>query len=553
MMVAKMDSNFTLYSKGIESLKGAISKAMVRNENVATAAEHEMPPSLGAPNEDSSIESSDISNQFHFKTNRRRIVSITDSESDFPHSFKKSRAESPNAIASYVGTLAQPDDASFLNPLHVFVRKQIEVFTATEKEISQPAPGRKVAIRLQQVGLRCIHCKTMPSKSRVKRSTCYPSSVGRVYHSVSDMKFDHFPLCKGFPYELRMEFDSLKADSRKPGKETQVYGRSSTSQYYHDSARRMGMEDRNDGIELQERSSYPTESPSTLDKDTRASFLKTKNQREELFHPDSEGLSEQAINSTFHDMRLLSQLQVPMIFHTNILNYKVSLPIKLNLANDDGKKVVPDEKEPPTLSDQQTAVSLATSMDKDFLNPLHCFVRRNVEFFVATNKDVNAPSPGRKVRVDIGQVGIRCIHCAKSPKKNRIKRAVCYPPSISGIYHCISNMKFDHFGSCINLPDQLRAEFSNLRSNFNRRNSNLGQNGLQTVACSTAQYYHDSAIRLGLRDSSCGIRYAAHNADAEEHVKRECSFDGIAALMLAAGNPYHQAAITEKTKTGITI
>jgi hypothetical protein len=239
--MAKMDSDFSISSKGKEHLEDLTSKVLMSGgDNGVTVAEHYTPPLVAVPTEDSSVESSDMTTLSHSKTKRRRIVSITDSESDFSSGVKKLRIESPIKPNSYIGTLAQPDDASFLNPLHVFVRKQIEVFTATEREISQPAPGRKVAIRLHQVGLRCIHCKTLPSKARVKRSTCYPSSVGRVYHSVSDMKFDHFPSCKGFTNELRVEFDSLKAQNRKPGKETQGYGRSSTSQYYHDSARMMG-------------------------------------------------------------------------------------------------------------------------------------------------------------------------------------------------------------------------------------------------------------------------------------------------------------------------
>ena len=103
-----------------------------------------------------------------------------------------------------------------------------------------------------------------------------------------------------------------------------------------------------------------------------------------------------------------------------------------------------------------SGVPLGTETDRQYLNPLHCFVRRNVEVFVATDDDITAPSPGRKVRVGVGQVGIRCIHCAKLPSKDRVKRAVCYPPSVSAIYHSVSNMKFDHFGSCRGLPEEAR-------------------------------------------------------------------------------------------------
>ena len=111
--------------------------------------------------------------------------------------------------------------------------------------------------------------------------------------------------------------------------------------------------------------------------------------------------------------------------------------------------VTPRTKAPETLSSVcQTTAPLSEEGDRDHLNPLHCFVRQHVEIFTADEKDVAAPAPGRKTPVILGQVGIRCKHCTKLPIKERVKRAICYPPSVEGIYHSVSNMKFDHFGKC---------------------------------------------------------------------------------------------------------
>jgi hypothetical protein len=131
-------------------------------------------------------------------TVRKRTVTITasDIQDQEPTSSKRRRLEgkvesvglrliAPAPTATLL--LARQMDDEILNPLHAFVRKQIEVFTATQAEMAQPAPGRKNPIQLRQVGLRCIHCRDLPVKDRVKRAVCYPSSVGRVYHSVSDM------------------------------------------------------------------------------------------------------------------------------------------------------------------------------------------------------------------------------------------------------------------------------------------------------------------------------------------------------------------------------
>ena len=157
----------------------------------------------------------------------KRSVSEVEIETEVPESStkstKKARRSSQagsSSACSKIGTnppvlLAQPRDESVLNPIHCFVRRHIEVFEATEVEIQLPAPGRKNPIRPKQIGLRCIHCKTLSPRDRVKRAVCYPTSVGRVYNSVSDMKFDHFSTCKGLSVQDRQEFERLKEETKK--------------------------------------------------------------------------------------------------------------------------------------------------------------------------------------------------------------------------------------------------------------------------------------------------------------------------------------------------
>jgi hypothetical protein len=147
-------------------------------------------------------------------------------------------------------------------------------------------------------------------------------------------------------------------------------------------------------------------------------------------------------------------------------------------------------------------------MDSHYLNAIHCFVRRQLEYFVATKEDASAPSPGRKVKAVVGQVGIRCIHCAQLNSKDRVKRSVCYPPSIGGIYHAVSNMKCDHFAVCKGLPQKDREEYLRLRASNMRKRSKQAKGVPDSgIANATAQYYHDCALRLGLHDTEKGIRF----------------------------------------------
>jgi len=438
--------------------------------------------------------------------------------------------------------LSRPTDVVALSPLHVLVRQQIEVFTATERDITQPAPGRKNPVSLHQIGLRCIHCRDLAVKQKVKRAVCYPSSVGRVYHTVSDMKSDHFKACPGIPEDLRRRFLELKDEKKAKGDKklsSKVTGcSSSTAQYYHDTACQMGMTDGNGGVFWSEpvQNNVPHDQGGSL-----SSLLLSQQLMAQL------GVCNQ--------LSLPDHISAALTRHQDFFQRAQSRQYALSLLAAENKKDTAtganrsissdgqaSKPAPPT--SQQSSWMLACTMDSQYLNPIHCFVRRHVEFFVAGQEEVNAPSPGRKTRVRLGQVGIRCIHCAHLPLKDRVKRSSCYPPSIGGLYHAISNMKCDHFALCKGLPTADREEFLLLRDQTSRKATKRAKPPVdRSFANSTAQYYHDSALRMGLVNTTDGIRLG--NRDPGDASVGSVSTmtqkpespkvpDGIAALVIAA-------------------
>lgn len=75
-------------------------------------------------------------------------------------------------------------------------------------------------------------------------------------------------------------------------------------------------------------------------------------------------------------------------------------------------------------------IPLGLPGDKDWLTPLHCFVRLHcVEVFTATKVDVAIPTKGKRKPIQIGQVGIRCPHCHNSETGlvSRERGSVYYP------------------------------------------------------------------------------------------------------------------------------
>ncbi len=420
--------------------------------------------------------------------------------------------------------LSLPEDETNLNPIHHFVRRNIEVFVATDVDIAAPSPGRKNAIVRGQVGLRCVHCRNVSNRNRTKRAVCYPSKISRVYNCVSDMKFDHFAHCKFLPEKERKLFDELKT---KQGATSRGKGGNNTARYYYESAVKMGMVEAPNGIVLLNRR------VSLIDSSSMPSLPSDVSAASDDSHTSLQICSPKPKNNNLSGSRLVpaSNSRIPMPSLSN--STEICPPAVLSSA-------IKSNSRP-----------LASPSDALVLNPVHCFVRNNVEVFMADSKDVSAPAPGRKKRVRLGQVGIRCIHCKNLPTESRVKRAICYPPTIASLYHAISNMKFDHFGACKGLSPSMRQNFADLKESSRRK-------GHWTAASSTAKYYRESAEKdLGLIDTDNGIRVTNHSflqtsnplqANTQNNttptldkcgeivhvVHKDKQMDGMSALMLVA-------------------
>lgn len=386
--------------------------------------------------------------------NFKRKVSFDVSPAD---TTKRMKFSHDTSSPTNTNILYQMEDAKHLNELHCLVRRNIEFFVATDEDVSAPCPGRKESIRKGQVGLRCIHCRHTFGRERMKRAICYPSSVDRVYRCVSDMKFDHFPHC--LPTHEKTLFQQLKqcSFSTKKGLNICTYGSGTTSQYYRDSAEKLGLRDSKDGSFVVMKDD---QRQAQIVIDTSTTNLRRKKVNLSNFHPYDHG------NESFTSGQAeLSNL--------------------------------------PPLNDF-TPRLLSEPDDVHFLNPIHCFVRQNVEVFSADESDIALPAPGRKSQITLGQIGIRCIHCKNLKVKERVKRAICYPPTVSGIYHSVSNMKFDHFAACRGLSASKRQEFVQLKSWCYQKDSEQTKGSKRGNF--TARYYAESARKLGLVDTQTGIR-----------------------------------------------
>ena len=137
------------------------------------------------------------------------------------------------------------------------------------------------------------------------------------------------------------------------------------------------------------------------------------------------------------------------------------------------KQLIEASKGPFGIIEKPHPLSLAE--DKDWITPLHCFVRKHcVEVFTATEIDVQTPSKGKRKPVHIGQVGIRCPHChAGSPQTdpNMERGSVYYPSSLGSIYNATMNLLQRHLHSCPNVDQKIMDMFNELKKDDARSGS----------------------------------------------------------------------------------
>jgi hypothetical protein len=124
-------------------------------------------------------------------------------------------------------------------------------------------------------------------------------------------------------------------------------------------------------------------------------------------------------------------------------------------------------------------------------------LRHQIEAFQATEDDISTHTRGRNKPITLGQVGIRCRHCAYLPVARRQKGSTYFPATTQGIYQAAQNMSTTHMqcGLCNEMPDSIKQEFARLLST--------------KVASSGAgrPYWAKAAKQMGLVDTEDGIRF----------------------------------------------
>jgi len=161
-----------------------------------------------------------------------------------------------------------------------------------------------------------------------------------------------------------------------------------------------------------------------------------------------------------------------------------------------------DILEPPTIEpgmSGKSPVFLYMSCDEDSLSEYQCLVRQQIQLFEASRIDVQSNAQGRNRAIVMGQVGIRCKHCAFLPPKHRARGATYYPTKLEGLYQAAQNLASGHLCEhCPHVPPQIRAQLLRLRE----RKSSAGGG---------KKYWGDGVRVLGAYEDEDGLRFGSQS------------------------------------------
>lgn len=87
---------------------------------------------------------------------------------------------------------------------------------------------------------------------------------------------------------------------------------------------------------------------------------------------------------------------------------------------------------------------VALPTDRTILCHYQVLLRQSLEFSTATQSDMTISQQGRRQKLRLGQVGLRCKHCAHLAPVFRTKGAANYPRSIAAMYQAAQNIAASH-------------------------------------------------------------------------------------------------------------
>jgi len=147
-----------------------------------------------------------------------------------------------------------------------------------------------------------------------------------------------------------------------------------------------------------------------------------------------------------------------------------------------------------TTKNSQFPRTLYCESDDLILGEYQTLLRQQLELFEADSNDVinGTFRQGRTTPIRMGQIGLRCKHCAKAPLSVRTKGSVYFSQTIKGMYQIGQNMSKVHLCErCVRLPPDIKKKMIMLR---NRRHRASGGRAYWIRHMRELGIYEDSTV-----------------------------------------------------------
>lgn len=148
---------------------------------------------------------------------------------------------------------------------------------------------------------------------------------------------------------------------------------------------------------------------------------------------------------------------------------------------------------------ERTANLYMPTTDELTLSRRQVLLRQQIEFFEASPEDIQWFCAGRRREISVGQVGIRCKHCAAAaiPPYARPKGTVYFPSTLRALYQAAQNMGQDHFlaDQCIHVNPEVKQTLKV----YSETPTQAGYAG--------KKYWADGAKLRGIYETERGLRF----------------------------------------------
>jgi len=134
---------------------------------------------------------------------------------------------------------------------------------------------------------------------------------------------------------------------------------------------------------------------------------------------------------------------------------------------------IDSDRPPPQTLTNRPPVCLYIDLDESVLSEYQVLLRKQIELFETLPADNSAGVQGRNRPILVGQVGIRCRHCAHIPRASGrlTKGSVYYSRTLDGLYQVCQNLSKVHLqDTCQSIPDETKLRLRELQQ-INKRTS----------------------------------------------------------------------------------